>query len=367
LFHWRKLEHQDNLKPEDAITYEDEQQVTRHVLNKLTAIGYLLHDYKNYSELKAVIAMDGKLSEVGSSHGRSGKSLVGKAIEYVIPQVYIDAKRSKLTEDPFLWQEVTEKTRNVFLDDARANIDFEHFFPVITGRMLINTKGTAAYTLSERDTPKLLITTNHSVLGEGASFIDRQAFMVFSDYYNDNRKPIHDFGMKFFSEWDNEQWNLFYNLMATCLQLYFQSQQLKWDGTEQGIVQPPMESVGKRRLRQLMGENFLIWADAAFSTGKEATGTTKLNIRQVRKELQEDFLEKNPNERKYLTPSQFSKRIHAYCKYNGYHLNPTRHNEDGLTFPDWAKQNHGTFIGTADKSGGIEYMTIANEDFKEEF
>ena len=363
-FHWRKN------NPEykgERVTYEEEQQATRHVLNKLTAIGYLLHDYKNYSELKAVIAMDGKLSEVGSSHGRSGKSLVGKAIEYVIPQVYIDAKRSKLTEDAFLWQEVTEKTRNVFLDDARAGIDFEHFFPVITGRMLINTKGTAAYTLSERDTPKLLITTNHSVLGEGASFTDRQSFMVFSDYYNDTRKPIHDFGVNFFSEWDNEQWNLFYNLMATCLQLYFQSQRDKWDGADQGIVQPPMESVQKRQLRQLMGENFLIWADAVFCSGIENRGTTKLNIKQVRKELQEDFLDKNPNERKYMTPSQFSKRIKAYCKYYGYHLNPDRHNDDGLTFTDWEKQNTGTFIGTADKSGGIEYMTIANDDFKEEF
>ena len=366
-FHWRKIIAKENGKPEE-ITPDDEQQVTRHVLNKLTAIGYLLHDYKNYSELKAVIAMDGKLSEVGSSHGRSGKSIIGKAIEHVIPQVYIDAKRSKLTEDPFLWQEVTEKTRNVFLDDARANIDFEHFFPVITGRMLINTKGTAAYTLSERDTPKLLITTNHSVLGEGASFIDRQAFMVFSDYYNDNRKPIHDFGVNFFTEWDQEQWNLFYNLMATCLQLYFQSQRDKWDDTEQGIVQPPMSSVEKRQLRQLMGENFLIWADAAFSTGKESTNTTKLNIRQVRKELQEDFLEKNPNERKYLTPSQFSKRIRAYCKYYGYHLNPTRHNEEGFTISDFSRMHPGkTFIGTADKAGGIEYMTIANNDFNEAF
>lgn len=370
VFHWRKYLSQDveGKNANNAVTYQEGQQTTRHLLNKLTAIGYILHDYKNYSELKAVVATDGKLSEVGSSNGRSGKSLVGKSIGYAIPQVYIDAKRSKLTEDPFLWQEVTEKTRTVFLDDARANIDFEHFFPVITGRMLVNQKGAPAYTLSESDTPKLFITTNHSIYGDGNSFRDRQAFMVFSDFYNDHHKPIHDFGVNFFSDWDQEQWNLFFNLMATCLQLYFQSQRDKWDDNEQGIINPPMESVEKRQLRQLMGENFLIWADAVFATGQENRGTTKLNMKNVRKELQDDFLDKNPNERKYLTPSQFSKKIKAYCRYYGYHLNPTRHNEDGLSFVDFQKIHPGqTFIGTADKAGGIEFYTVANNEFKEGF
>jgi DNA primase len=366
-FHWRKLNNPEGKK--EPATYEEDQQTTRHVINKMTCIGYLLHDYRNYSETKAVIGMDGKLSEVGSSNGRSGKSLIGKALEYVIPQVYIDAKRSKLTEDAFLWQEVTEKTRNVFLDDTRANVDFEHFFPVITGRMLVNTKGAPAYTLSERDTPKLYITTNHSILGDGASFIDRQAFMVFSDFYNDTHKPIHDFGVNFFSEWDQTQWNLFYNLMANCLQLYFQSQRDKWDGNEQGIVKPPMESVEKRKLRQLMGENFLIWADAYFAPGTDGeANNSKLNTRCVRKDIQEDFLEKNPQERKYMTPSNFSKRIRGYCKYNGYRLNPGKQNEDGYTCTTFFQSfPGGTFIGSADKAGGLEYMTVANEEHSEIF
>ena len=134
-FYWRKrMLYDKDPTRYDAIEPEEVFEETRHLVNKLTATGYLLHDYKNDSELKAVIAMDGKLSEVGASNGRSGKSLFGRAIEYVIPQVYIAAKNKKLTEDQFLFGEVTEKVKNVFLDDVRANVDFEFFFPLITGK-----------------------------------------------------------------------------------------------------------------------------------------------------------------------------------------------------------------------------------------
>lgn len=374
VFNWRKRKKYDEAttekdKNEFRPTYEEEQQTIRHVINKMTAIGYLLHDHVNYSERKAVIAMDGKLSEVGSSNGRSGKSLLGLAFTHIIPTVKVNGKDPELTKDKFIWQEVTEKTRLVFIDDTRANVDFEFFFPVITGSMQINAKAMPAYTLAERDTPKLFITTNHSILGEGASFTDRQAFMVFSDYYNDNHKPIHDFGVNFFSEWNQTQWNLFYNFMANCLQLYFQSQREKWDGNEQGIIQPPMESVEKRKLRQLMGENFLIWADAYFAPGTEGqANNSKLNVRWPRKEIQEAFLEDNPMERKYLKPAGFSKRIKAFCQYNGYHLNPGKYNEEGFTFSTFIQNHPGqSFIGSPDKSGGMEFMTIANDEHSENF
>ncbi len=146
----------------------------------------------------------------------------------MIPQVYIGGKSKDLTEDPFLFEEVTEKSKNIFIDDVRANVDFEFFFPVITGRMTINCKGIGKFTLPEKDTPKLYITTNHAINGSTASFRDRQALIAFSDFYSDDYKPIDDFGNNFFEEWDEKQWNLFYNFMAACLQLYFKVQQKGW-------------------------------------------------------------------------------------------------------------------------------------------
>ena len=75
-------------------------------------------------------------NEIGDSNGRTGKSIICFAIGQVVPQTYIGAKAKDLTDDPFIWEEVTEKTDNIFPDDVRANIDFEFFFPVITAKKI---------------------------------------------------------------------------------------------------------------------------------------------------------------------------------------------------------------------------------------
>lgn len=364
-FTWRKEKrHKETSNPEDAPDLEELFINNRHLVNKLTAMGYLLHDYKNDSELKAVIGMDGKISEVGSSNGRTGKSLYGVAIEQVIPQEYIGAKNKRITEDQFLFSDVTEKTMNLFLDDVRANIDFEFFFPVISGKLKVNVKGGSRFTLDQGDTPKLFLTTNHAINGEGSSFRDRQAFLAFSDWYNDNHKPIDDFGVNFFSEWEQDQWNLFYNLMATCLQLYFQSLRDEWSGKNKGIVDPPLETLEKRRLRQQIGEDFMQWADVKFAANPDGSPVdefSELNNRVERRELWADFSKEKPHAVKYVSSTNFKKRMKYYCKYKGYHFNPTKQNADGIDYGTWCKHNAGQmFDGEDDKSGGVEFFTITS-------
>jgi DNA primase len=366
-FYKREVKKREN----GELTDKEVVMMEKHLLNKLTALGYLLHDYKNESELKAVICMDARMSEVGASNGRTGKSLFGRAVDQVIPQVYIAAKNKKITEDNFLFGEVNEKTKNVFLDDVRANVDFEFFFPLITGKLKINPKGGQPFTLQQEDTPKLLITTNHAINGEGSSFKDRQSFVAFSDYYDDHHKPIDDFGVNFFSEWGKEQWNLFYNLTANCLQLYFRSIKENWSGPNQGIVDPPMDSLEKRKLRQLMGEDFLIWAEAYFSKDEGIpddpdliVNAGHLNQRVVRKDAFSDLLEKNHNMIKWMNPSSFGKRLKNFCKYKGYHFNPNKKNIDEMDFIEFRKEFPSRlFFGEPDKSAGVEYITVGDDDY----
>jgi DNA primase len=210
---------------------------------------------------------------------------------------------------------------------------------------------------------KLFMTTNHAINGEGASFKDRQSFMAFSDYYNEQHKPVDDFGINFFSEWDNDQWNLFYNLMANCLILYFRSLREGWSGKNAGIVEPPMESIEKRHLRQMIGEDFLQWADAAFTSSSSGfpTGESKLNSILERKKLFDEFMEQFPHARKYITSTSFGKRMKHYCRFKGLHFNPNKSNEEGIDFFTFRKKYPGgLFDGEADKTGGKEYWTIAN-------
>ncbi|MFZ4548245.1 MAG: CHC2 zinc finger domain-containing protein [Bacteroidales bacterium] len=354
-FFWNKFIDPNGWKPlpTDQRSITERLETALHFVSKMTAIGYLLHKFRDKSCEKAVIGMDGKLSEIGDSNGRTGKSLIGIALGHIIPQTYIGGKSRDLTEDQFIWEEVTEKIDNIFLDDVRANIDFEFFFPVITGKITINTKGTKKFTLSEAETPKIYITTNHAINGDSASFKDRQFNIAFSDYYNDSHKPIEDYGVNFFAEWDEKQWNLFYNFMARCLQLYFYAAKVGWGINGTGLVQCPLERLELRRLRQFVGEAFLTWADEYFGSGDDIDSNdinnNNINRRIARTELFNDFLDRNPNEKKFTNAFKFKKKILAFCKFRQFKFNPQKLNLDDKILDD--------------KSGGVEYFTIANRNY----
>ncbi len=323
------------------LTELEMEDITMHFISKCTAIGYMLHSYFDASVTKAVIAMDGKISEVNSSNGRSGKSLIGEALARVVPTEKINGKRKDLTEDKFLFENVSEKTRVVFMDDVRVNFDFEHFFPNITGIWVIEGKGKQRFHIAREDSPKLYIPTNHAINGDGGSFNDRQFIIAFSDYFNDNYKPIDEFGCLFFDEWDSIQDNLFYNLMANCVQIYF----------EHGLVSAPMGMIEQRKLRQQIGENFLSWAEDYYDSNAKygEDGSPMLDRPINRNEVTEAFYTAFPEQKKYTNRRDVKKKLKQFCNYKKYVFNPGKPLNDSQ---NW---------GGDDKSGGVEYFTVSTE------
>jgi hypothetical protein len=344
-FAWRKmLDPKNRSIKEDERTLDEKFETNMHLMSKLSAMGYLLHDYHIKSIAKAVIPMDGKMSEIGQSNGRTGKSLFGKFVGKIIPQVEIGSKSKKMTEDPFLFEGVTEKTKNVFFDDVRTNIDIEFFYPHITGQFSVRPLGEKRFFLPENNKPKLIFTTNHGINDAGGSLRDRIFMLAFSDFYNEHHKPVQDFGKEFFDEWDHDQWNITFNLAATCLKIYF----------KYGLIPAPMKRLELRNLRQLMGENFLIWADEYFSQ------PDNINHQIPRQELADNFQEKVPTEKRYFTPNSFKKKMKAYCQFRELDFNPHLYDSQGA--PKKFDKN-GRPVEN-DKSGGVEYFTIGNDDFK---
>jgi DNA primase len=354
-FHHDKTRDISEFLSQPRPNYDAFIDTSMHLLSKLTALGYLCHRFHNASVAKAVIAVDGRLSEVGSSHGRTGKSLFGKALGKIMPQVYIGGKLRNLTEDPFLFEEVNEKTENVFFDDVRTNIDFEFFFPNITGQWKINAKGVGRWTMPDGHPLKMFFSTNHMINGEGSSFTDRMHHIVFSDYYNDTWKPINEFNALFFDEWDSKQWNYFYNLVAISLQLYFRY----------GLVEAPSRNIEKRRLRQMMGEEFLTWAEEYFAgEQKESSTFTRSNLETKipRKELFDDFKARLRGKLlDFYSATRFGKCIRWFCQYKGYHFNPHRPNEHNENIKDFLAAGGTVFYGIEDKSSGVEYFTVSKE------
>ena len=295
--YWKKKK-----KTTDELIEED-----THLLNKLCAIGYLLHTFRDDSKTYAVIAMDLEESEIGESNGGTGKSLLGYALSNILTDAYIAGKKRRLFDDDFVFEQVNERTDLLFFDDVRTNFDFEFLYPVITGKMMVNPKNKSKFTLNKNDVPKVYISTNHAVKDNGKSDKRRQYIIGFSDYYHPDRSPKDEFKRNLFSnEWDFEQWNQFYNLMALAVQAYF----------KYGKIEAPNKTIIQRKLRQDIGEDFIQWAEIYFFQ------ESNLSERNNRKELTEDFFQNiSANKKKYYSPQKFSKCFRLYAKYKDYRFN----------------------------------------------
>lgn len=344
-FSWHKL--QELKKDEEGVlkyvpkenpeqeTKEDLELTTTNLVGKMLATGYLLHSYIDFSNTKGIIAVDGLESEVGKSEGGTGKSLWAKMFQHIVPQIVIDGKKKNLEDDNHLYERVDERTKIILFDDVRVNFPFEFLFSQITTGILVNPKGEKSYNLPP---PKFIIATNHMVNGEGNSFDRRQYSISFSDYYNAFRTVYDDFGHQLFHEWDNEQWNLFYNWMATCIQVY-----LKYDLK----YTVPQDVIRKRKLRQDIGENFLEFVSLFFHTYPDDDGQKgkMLNKRIELVYLLNKYLDKYQAERRYMNGKRFKDKFKKYAKYSGLEYNPEK-------------------MGKRIMSNSKEYIMLADDAFE---
>jgi DNA primase len=274
--------------------FEDNEQ---GIIAKLTAFGYLLHTYKDSSCTKAIICMDSKMSEVGQSFGRSGKSLFGRAVGKFLKYYYIDGRDPNFGKENHTYDGFTKDMKLVFVDDADQNLNFGMFFTMITGEFTVNTKNIVKMKIPFEESPKLLITTNHAIRGEDPSTLARQFLIGFSDYFSEERTPIDALGKRLFDDWTMAEWTHFYNICFAALQIYL----------EHGLVEASIDSLKKRRLRQSIGENFISWAEIYFDETNINQEIEKLTAYQNFENLFPTYV------KKYCTIRQFKQKLKDYA------------------------------------------------------
>lgn len=310
--------------------YEDHEQKSwkDSLVRKLLATGYMMSDYRDRANMKAIVAMDAAESEVGMANGGTGKSIWCTMFKHISKIFVIDGKEHKLNENKFLFEGVDERTSVIVVDDCKINMNFEDFWSKITAGLTVNGKGLKSFRIDPP--PYFIFSTNHALKGDDNSTRRRQFTVSFSDYYGPWRTPKDDFGRLLFYEWDDEQWNLFYNFMATCLQAYMKIG-LPADGLD--------DSVRVRKLRQDVGEEFIEWADLYFMPDN-----IQRNKPILRKELLQSFHDHEETIKKFYNNRRFKKAMRKYCVLRGLDFNPHKEGED-------------------DKRNGAEYFTIGDESF----
>ncbi len=331
--HWRTELEQNimKLKPEEREAYrkehrfniaaplltgEERDEQKKHLLNKLFAIGYLLHRYKDPTKPWCVFAMDNHINDDGGSYGRSGKSLTYTvALPEILRQhFYLGGRNPKITDNPHIYDGLTENHRYILVDDADEYLNFKFFFDGLTGKVKVNPKNQAPYTIPFEKVGKYAITSNYTVRNLDPSTEARLLYTVYSDYYhqagemsdyNESRSPADDLGKQLFTEFSTEEWNHFYTTMLHCLKLFL---------SINNRLDPPMNNVTRRNLLSEMGPDFEEWATGYFSTMGD-----KVDRPIVREEAKKDFDFRYRNGWK---TRRFTQALRAYCKYNGYLLNP---------------------------------------------
>lgn len=311
----------------DALTDEDRRTWKMHLATKLIAWGYKLRDHRDRANMRAVICMDGLESQVGKSEGGSGKSIYAQATRHAQPLFLVDGKTADLKNDRFLYHGVDERTREIVFDDVRVNFDFELLFSQITEFIRVKPFQGAPITIPS---PVFTITTNHAIRGDSTSFRRRQYLLGFSNFFNEYRTPRHYFGHNLFDDWDKAQWNLYYNLMATAIQVYMQFPDLGRYGIESG-------DISRRKLRQQIGEDFLEFADLYFTPGY------MLNRVIVKERVLEDYLAQFPNDRKFMDVRRIKEKAEQYAKYAGLDYNAASKAPDGRI-----------------KSSGFEFLCVSD-------
>jgi Leucine-rich repeat (LRR) protein len=269
-----------------------------------SVIGYLMHSYQNPSKPKAIIFNDEMISD-DIPNGGSGKGLIHKAIGH-IKNVCIEDGKKFDPRGQFAYQKVNKDTQIFLMDDVPKTFNFESLFSIVTEGMTVEKKGKDAFQIPFTESPKVSITTNYTVKGEGASHYRRIFEVEIANHYNDNYSPEDEFKHQFFSEWSIEEWAEFDNFMIRCIQYFLKN----------GLVESNKINLDFRKFKQKMGVEFIEFMESQTFDGSPIK----------RKDFRDRFNKEYPSQAKWNTAQKFNSKVKDYCEFHKFEFSIAQFN-----------------------------------------
>ena len=241
----------------------------QNLCSKIYYLGYLMHHYKQSDRPWAVWLMEDKVTDEGTSSGGSGKSFMMKMLSLLSLKnvLILGGKNKKLTDNAHIFENVTEQTDIIQIDDTDRYFDFSFFYDKITGAIDINEKHVKNKVINYEVAPKFVFTSNFAPPLTDPSTMRRLKLIVLSDWYHQQtdendyrqtRKVSDDFGHELggdkYSEEDAMQ---DINFLIDCLQFYLNSSE---------EINAQTDRVKDRVNIQIMGDQFRSWAEVYFSS-----------------------------------------------------------------------------------------------------
>ena len=235
--------------------------------------------------------------------------------------VKLSGRNPKLMDNPHVFDQVTQHTQMLLLDDCDRYLNTGLFYDNITSDMTVNPKNNQSFTIPFEDSPKIAFTTNYVPADFDPSSEARLLYMVFSDYYHqrteendyqETRSIRDDFDEDLFSKtYTEDEWNSDINFFLQCCRFYLSL------ANEPIKIMPPMDNIIKRKFKADMGVNFEDWAATYFSEESE-----RLDKFIVRERAFNDFKQFSGINK--ATTQSFTKKLKAFVELCPYikELNP---------------------------------------------
>tara|TARA_R110000851_G_scaffold190072_2_gene340420 strand:- start:9291 stop:11681 length:2391 start_codon:yes stop_codon:yes gene_type:complete len=274
-----------------------------------STIGYLLHGWKNLSYSPATILNDEVISE--NPEGGTGKGLFMNGLSHMKKLVVIDGKSFNFDKS-FAYQLVSADTQILCFDDVKKSFDFERLFSVVTEGLTLEKKNQDSIKIPFSKSPKVAITTNYAINGEGTSFERRKWELELTQHYTKDFTPLVEFGKLMFGEWDDDEWCQFDNYMISNLQLYLGN----------GLLKSVFINLEIRKLSRKTSYDFMEWCGILNKTEKDKF---EIDKRMYMNDFYNDYTTEN-NIPAYgkdaISRTKFNKWLLSYAAYKD-HLTTT--------------------------------------------
>jgi hypothetical protein len=211
-------------------------------------IGYILHSYKDPSNPKAIILTDEVISDF--PEGGIGKGVFIKGIAHIKNLITFDGKNWSWNKS-FLFQRIQLSTQVMVWEDVSKSFNFEKLFSIITEGVEVEKKNKDMFKIEYPESPKVMITSNYVVNGQGASHDRRRHEIELKQFFSPKYTPRDHFGHNLYDDWDQKQWQLFDNFMMSCVHDYLR----------EGLIKTKPINLNYKKLIHNVPEEFINWVE----------------------------------------------------------------------------------------------------------
>jgi hypothetical protein len=249
---------------------------------------------------KAIILNDEVISE--NPEGGTGKGLFVQGLRQIRKVSILDGKTFD-DKKSFPYQTVSPETQVLVFDDVKKNFDFESKFSLVTEGMTLERKNKDAIKLKVEDSPKMVISTNYAIKGEGNSHDRRRFEIEFAQYYGKTLTPYDEFDRQLFDDWTDDDFQRFDNYMVYCLQSYLKL----------GLVSQNAKNIKMRKFIAETSMEFFEWV--------KETENVPHNDRLEKSVYFANFTNEYQDFKKWLTNKKFNIWVQKYANFIGAEYN----------------------------------------------